>query len=85
MLEPGRRVLVIDDFLSGGRTAQALGEITEEAGCELVGMGFIIEKTFMAGRGILDAHGWPVHSLVRIASIGDGVVTLVDEPAADPA
>ena len=76
MLEPGQRVLVIDDFLSGGRTAQALGEITQEAGCDLVGMGFIIEKTFMAGRSILDAHGWHVHSLVRIASIADGVVRL---------
>ena len=78
MLEPGQRVLVIDDFLSGGRTAQALGEITQEAGCDLVGMGFIIEKTFMAGRSILDAHGWHVHSLVRIASIADGVVRLHD-------
>ena len=80
MLEPGQRVLVIDDFLSGGRTAQALGEIVEEAGCDLVGMGFIIEKTFMTGRGLLDAHGWNVRSLVRIASIADGVVTLADEP-----
>ena len=82
MLEPGKRVLVIDDFLSGGRTAQALGEITEEAGCELVGLGFIIEKTFMAGRGLLDAHGWNVHSLVRISSIENGVVTLLDEHTA---
>lgn len=81
MLEPGTRVLVIDDFLSGGRTAQALGEITEEAGCELVGLGFIIEKSFMAGRGLLDAHGWNVHSLIRISSIQNGVVTLLDEHA----
>jgi xanthine phosphoribosyltransferase len=80
MLEPGQRVLVIDDFLSGGRTARALGEIVEEAGCDLVGMGFIIEKTFMTGRGLLDAHGWNVQSLVRIASIANGVVTLMDEP-----
>jgi len=84
MLEPGQRVLVIDDFLSGGRTAQALGEIVEEAGCDLVGTGFIIEKTFMEGRGILDRRGWRVHSLVRIASIADGIVHLVDEPAQYP-
>jgi xanthine phosphoribosyltransferase len=80
MLDPGDRVLVIDDFLSGGRTAQALGEITEEAGCELVGLGFIIEKSFMPGRGLLDIHGWNVHSLIRISSIDGGQVTLVDEP-----
>jgi hypothetical protein len=43
-------------------------------------MGFIIEKSFMAGRGLLDAHGWTVRSLVRIASIADGKVTLTDEP-----
>lgn len=82
LLEPGLRVLVVDDFLSGGRTAMALGEITEEAGCELVGFGFIIEKSYMAGRRMLDERGWRVHSLVRIAGVDAGKVTLVDETAA---
>ena len=81
MLEPGLRLLIIDDFLSGGRTAQALGEIAEEAGCDVVGFGFIVEKSFMPGRGLLDGHGWPVHSLVRISSIDHDTVTLVDAPS----
>jgi len=49
LLPGGRRVLVVDDFLSGGRTAEALGEIIEEAGCSVVGFAFVIEKSFVEG------------------------------------
>jgi xanthine phosphoribosyltransferase len=45
-LEAGRRVLVVDGFLAGGRTAEALGGIAEEAGCPVIGLAFVIEKTF---------------------------------------
>jgi xanthine phosphoribosyltransferase len=75
-LEPGTRIAVVDDFLSGGRTAQALGEIAEEAGCEVVGFVFAIEKTFMPGRALLEAHGWSVEAVVQINSIADGTVEL---------
>ena len=75
-LVPGARVIVVDDFLSGGRTAQALGEIAEEAGCEIVGFVFAIEKTFMPGRALLESHGWPVEAIVQITSIADGTVHL---------
>lgn len=76
VLAPGSRVLVIDDFLSGGRTAEALGEITLEAGCELIGFGFVIEKSWCEGRARLQRHGWKVESLVNVASIDNGTVVL---------
>jgi xanthine phosphoribosyltransferase len=76
VLPPGRRVLIIDDFLSGGRTAEALGEITEEGGSETVGFGFVIEKRYQAGRERLERHGWRVHSLVTVASIASGIIEL---------
>jgi len=76
VLPPGSRVLIVDDFLAGGRTAEALGEIAEEAGCTLVGLGFAVEKTFTGGRVRLEAHGWEVESLVAVASLEGGVVTL---------
>lgn len=79
-LTPGDRVLIVDDFLSGGRTAEALGEITEEAGCEVIGFGFIIEKAYMEGRGRIEKRGWNICSLVRVASIADGHVRLTDDP-----
>lgn len=78
VLHAGHRVLVIDDFLSGGRTAEALGEITEEAAGTVVGFGFVVEKVFQEGRNRLEAHGWNVHSVVRIDSLGGGVVRFAD-------
>ncbi|MEK7252078.1 MAG: xanthine phosphoribosyltransferase [Actinomycetota bacterium] len=73
MLPEGRRVLVVDDFLSGGRTAEALGEIIEEAGCTVVGFAFVIEKSFVDGRARLLDRGWRVDSLLKIASLENGL------------
>ncbi len=81
LLPPGRRVLIVDDFLSGGRTAEALGEIVEEAGCVVVGFAFVIEKSFMEGHDRLAARGWRVDSLVRVTSL-DGGLTIATDPAA---
>ena len=72
VLRAGTRVLIVDDFLSRGRTAEALGDIAEEAQCELVGFGFVIEKTFQGGRARLEARGWNVASLVIVESMTDG-------------
>ncbi len=79
VLPPGLRVAIVDDFLAGGRTAEALGEIVEEAGCEVLGFVFVVEKTFTNGRERLEGHGWAVDSLVRIASLENGVAVLEPE------
>lgn len=76
VLQPGLRVAIVDDFLARGRTAEALGEIVTEAACVVTGFGFAIEKVFMEGRARLTRHGWPVHSLVRVASLDDDTITL---------
>jgi xanthine phosphoribosyltransferase len=76
VLEPGLQVVIVDDFLAGGRTAEALGEIAEEAGCTVVGTMFVIEKTYTEGRERLEAHGWSVWSLVRVESLANGEVRL---------
>lgn len=68
-LEAGTRVLIVDDFLSGGRTALALGEIAEEADAIVLGFGFVIEKSFVDGRAALTERGWSVDSLVRVTNI----------------
>jgi len=77
-LGAGLRVLVVDDFLAGGRTAEALGTITEEAACTVLGLAFVIEKTFQEGRSRLEHHGWRVESLVRVASLAGGRAVLAD-------
>lgn len=73
VLGPGRRVLVVDDFLSGGRTAEALGEIVEEAGATVVGFAFVIEKSFVSGRERLEQRGWMVDSLLVVESLDGGL------------
>lgn len=77
VLVPGTRVLIVDDFLARGRTAEALGEITLEAGCELIGFGFVIEKAWMEGRQRLEQHNWPVTSLITIATLETGSIEFV--------
>ncbi len=66
MLDASDRVLIVDDFLSRGRTAAALAEIAEEAGSRLVGLAFVIEKAFETGRALLESSGWEVDALVRV-------------------
>ncbi len=74
ILDPGQRVAIVDDFLAGGRTAEALGEIVEESGGDVAGLCFVIEKDFMGGRSRLERHGWTIDSLVRVAAIEDGEI-----------
>lgn len=81
VLGSGERVVIVDDFLSRGRTAEALGEIVEEAGSAVVGFGFVIEKAYMEGRSRLAAHGWQVASLVSILSLDDGLDLTPGGPA----
>lgn len=78
LLDPGLRVAVVDDFLARGRTAQALGEIVEDAGCEVVAAGFVIEKISFGGRDLLAKHGWPIFALVRIGSLDNDTIDFVN-------
>ncbi|MDJ0954576.1 MAG: phosphoribosyltransferase family protein [Acidimicrobiia bacterium] len=79
VLPPGLRLIIIDDFLARGRTAEALGEIAIEAGCDLLGFGFAIEKTWQAGRERLERHGWVVHSVVELTAIEGSSVVIKDD------
>jgi xanthine phosphoribosyltransferase len=69
---PGR-VLIVDDVLAGGTTAEVLGEFVEEAGGTVAGVMIVVDKTFQAGHGRLRARGWQLKSLVPIASLEGGI------------
>ncbi|MGH9661382.1 MAG: adenine phosphoribosyltransferase [Bryobacteraceae bacterium] len=60
---PGARVLIVDDLLATGGTARATAQLVEEAGAKVVGAGFVVELTFLAGRGKL--AGYDVFSLLQ--------------------
>ncbi|MDR1776035.1 MAG: xanthine phosphoribosyltransferase [Actinomycetes bacterium] len=71
-LQAGERVLIIDDFLAHGQAASGLVRLCAEAGCELLGVGAVIEKQFQGGATLLAREGVRVESLAVIERIEDG-------------
>ncbi|MBI1735676.1 MAG: adenine phosphoribosyltransferase [Candidatus Rokubacteria bacterium] len=61
-VQPGQRVLVVDDLLATGGTMAATLRLMEQLGGKVVGVGFMIELAFLHGRDKLKSH--PVHSLI---------------------
>lgn len=53
-IDKGQRVVLIDDLLATGGTAQGASELIKKVGGELVGIGFVIELGFLDGRSKLD-------------------------------
>lgn len=62
-IEPGQRVLIIDDVLATGGTASAVARLVEQCEGMVAGLGFVIELTFLSGREKL--AGRDVFSLLR--------------------
>ncbi len=65
-LSGGARVLVHDDLIATGGTAEALCRLVETAGAEVAGCAFLVELAFLRGREKLG--GREVHSLVTYDS-----------------
>jgi adenine phosphoribosyltransferase len=61
-VNPGERVLLIDDLLATGGTARAASELIEELGATVAEIAFVIELAFLNGRAALDDR--PVHALI---------------------
>ena len=53
---PGQNVLIIDDVLATGGTASAVARLVEEIGGNVIGLGFVIELSFLNGRQKLARH-----------------------------
>jgi adenine phosphoribosyltransferase len=62
-IRPGQHVLIIDDVLATGGTAQAVAKLVEKLGGKVAGFGFVVELDFLKGRERL--AGYPVYSLLR--------------------
>jgi adenine phosphoribosyltransferase len=62
-IQPGQDVLIVDDVLATGGTAQATAKLVEKVGGRVCGLGFVIELDFLHGRDKL--RGYDVYSLVR--------------------
>jgi adenine phosphoribosyltransferase len=55
-VQPGERVLIVDDVLATGGTAQATADLVERIGGKVVGLAFLIELGFLNGRDRLEGY-----------------------------
>lgn len=62
-IKPGMRVLIVDDLLATGGTAEATARLVEGLGGEIAGLVFLIELKFLKGREKLS--GYPVTALIE--------------------
>ena len=62
-IEPGQKVLIIDDLLATGGTVHGTIELVERLQGEVVGVGFLVELDFLKGRDRLQGHR--VESVIR--------------------
>ncbi len=65
-IQPGQKVLLVDDLLATGGTISAAAELVRRLSGEIVGFSFFIELAFLQGRKKLE--GYEVHCLVTYDS-----------------
>ncbi|MCB2138331.1 MAG: adenine phosphoribosyltransferase, partial [Rhodobacteraceae bacterium] len=62
-LQPGEKVLIVDDLLATGGTCEAGIRLVERLGAEVVGCAFVIDLPELGGRKLLEGLGMSVHVL----------------------
>ena len=56
-------MLVVDDLIATGGTAQATVALVRQVGATVAGCAFLIELSFLEGRKLVDVE--PFHSVIR--------------------
>ena len=62
-LEPGQNILIVDDLLATGGTANATVQLVEKLNAKVAGLAFLIELTFLNGREKL--QGYDIYTLIQ--------------------
>jgi adenine phosphoribosyltransferase len=65
-IHKGQRVLIVDDLLATGGTAEATAKLATSLGAEIAGLGFVVELDFLKGRERL--KGYNVMSLLHYSA-----------------
>jgi adenine phosphoribosyltransferase len=66
-LAHGERVLLVDDLIATGGTAEAATRLIRTAGASLVGCAFVIDLPDLGGRRRLEALGYEVRALCQFS------------------
>src|SRR5712691_4088512 len=62
-IQKGERVIIGDDLVATGGTAEATTKIAASGGADIAGLGFVVELAFLKGRDKL--RGYDVYSLLH--------------------
>lgn len=62
-IEPGDKVLIVDDLLATGGTVKAVTDLVKQLQGKITGIAFLIELTDLKGRDKLE--GYPLFSLIK--------------------
>ena len=65
-LQPGQRVLIVDDVLATGGTVAATVDLVHLLGATVAGVSVVLELGFLPGRSRLAEQALDMHSLVRL-------------------
>lgn len=66
-VQPGENILIVDDLLATGGTAEAAIKLIERLGGKIIGCAFVIDLPDLGGRAKLESLGVNVHTLVEYA------------------
>jgi adenine phosphoribosyltransferase len=64
---PGQRILLVDDLIATGGTAEATARLLQHAGGQVVAAAFVIELPDLGGRARLEQAGLDVFSLLEFS------------------
>jgi adenine phosphoribosyltransferase len=62
-IQPGQRVLIVDDLIATGGTARAVAGMVEDMKATVVGLAFVVELSFLHGRDKLAKYA--LHTLLN--------------------
>ena len=63
-LARGRRVLIVDDLIATGGTAEAAAKLVRRLGGTIIGAAFLVDLPDLGGARLLEAQGIKVHALM---------------------
>ena len=68
-IQPGERILLVDDLLATGGTAEAGIKLVERLGGEIMGCDFIVNLPDLGGCDKLKVMGMDVHALCNFEGL----------------
>ncbi len=66
-VKPGEKVILVDDLIATGGTAEGAVKLLRQIGAEIVAACFVIDLPDLGGRKKLEAMGVPVRTLLEFA------------------